>query len=571
MAAFWKFDEGSGTTISDSSGNGNSGTLGSGAASPAWVPGKIGSALSFDGSDDYASIPDSQSLNITGNQFSISAWVNPRVQSNPFADLVSKRSGLLTQYFLWENWDSVSKQVDFATGLYNGTNVYVSSPTFHPLNQWYQVTAVYNGTRLRLYVDGNLEIDQRVFGNLIHLNVPVTIGFSSSFNYYFNGIIDDVRIYNRALSPLEMGIVGFWNLDEGSGTTAHDSSGYGNNGTLVKGPTWVPGTIGSALSFNGSNYVQIPDSPSLNITGNQFSISAWVNPRAQSNPFADLVSMRSGLLTQYFLWENWDSTSRQIDFATGLYNGTNVYVSSPTFHPLNTWYQVAAVYNGTRLRLFVDGSVEIDQRVTGNLLPLNMPVTIGFTPSFNFHFNGTIDEVRIYNRALSQVDIAALLLRKTSTTVNCAPSLVDENQAASCTATVIDTSPGTVVTPSGSVSFATNGTGIFSPADSCTLSGTSASTSCSVSYTPFSVGTHAIRGSYGGDTSHAGSSASPPFALGATVIVIIGGVVVPVDKLALLAPFIGLASLILATAVFFSYVKRTRNRSEKKTAAHSAP
>jgi hypothetical protein len=365
------------------------------------------------------------------------------------------------------------------------------------------------------------------------------------------------------------GMVGFWKFDEGSGTTISDSSGNGNTGGLGSGlasPGWVPGKIGSALSFDGSDdYASVPDSPSLNITGNQFSISAWVNPRAQANPFADIVSMRSGLLTQYFLWENWDSTTRQVDFATGLYNGTNVFVSSPKFHPLNQWYQVAAVYNGTRLRLFVDGNLEIDQRVTGNLLPLNMPVTIGFTPSFNFHFNGTIDDVRIYNRALSPNDMIALLLRKTTTSVSCVPSLVSVNKATFCAASVTDTSLGTVVTPSGSVSFTTNGTGAFSPATSCTLSGTSAFASCSVSYTPTTVGTHAIGASYGGDTNHAGSSASPPFAEGATVTVSVGGVVVPVDKLALLAPYLSLATAIaMVTAGAIILLKRFRPRKSEE-------
>jgi len=272
--------------------------------------------------------------------------------------------------------------------------------------------------------------------------------------------------------------------------------------------------------------------------------------------------MRSGLLTQYFLWENWDSISKQVDFATGLYNGNNVFVSSPKFHPLNQWYQVAAVYNGTRLRLFVDGNLEIDQPVTGNLVHLNVPVTVGFTSSpYNYHFNGAIDEVRIYNRALSQNDIIALLLRKTTTSVSCAPSFVSVNQATFCAVSVTDTSPGTVVTPSGSASFTTNGTGTFSPAASCTTSGTGASASCFVSYTPTNAGHHAIGGSYGGDTSHAGSSAAPPFAEAAIVTASVGGVVVPLDKLALIGPYIGMLALILIFAVALAvYVRRKRHR-----------
>jgi hypothetical protein len=128
---------------------------------------------------------------------------------------------------------------------------------FHPLNNWYQVTAVYNGTRLRLFVDGNLEIDQRVTGNLVHLNVPVTIGFSSSFNYYFNGTIDEVRIYNTALSQSDIALL----FKRPSG-----------------GDVAVTSVSTSAATGNVGDFIPITIASSNNGTGTaQFTVFAKVN------------------------------------------------------------------------------------------------------------------------------------------------------------------------------------------------------------------------------------------------------------------------------------------------------
>jgi len=201
LSAFWRFDDGSGLIANDSSGNLNTGVLKNG---PTWVVGAFGSALSFDGINDYVEANNSKTLNITGNQFTLSAWVNPKAQSSTFGDIVTKRSGVNTQYYIAWWWNG--SQVGFGTGLYNGSNVFFSASTYHPLNRLYHVAAVYNGTRLRLYVNNTLEIDQPVIGNLLPFNVPVHIGWlGPTFNVsFFNGTIDEIKIYNRSLSDSEL-------------------------------------------------------------------------------------------------------------------------------------------------------------------------------------------------------------------------------------------------------------------------------------------------------------------------------------------------------------------------------
>ncbi len=206
-----------------------------------------------------------------------------------------------------------------------------------------------------------------------------------------------------ALVRAEPGLVAYWNFDEGSGSTAFDSSGNGNTGTLINGPSWVTGIIGNALNFDGVNdYVLVSDSQSLNITGNQFTISAWVYPRIQSQSFGDIINKRptSSSLTQYYL--SWWKSGSLTGFGTGLYNGSNVYFSASRFHPPNNWYYVVASYDGTHLRLWVDGELEIDNPVSGNLRYLNAPVRVGDLWS-SWYFNGTVDELKVYNTALTPV------------------------------------------------------------------------------------------------------------------------------------------------------------------------
>jgi len=126
------------------------------------------------------------------------------------------------------------------------------------------------------------------------------------FEEYFQGAIDEVRIYNKALTTADIqtlyqqtatssstnvpGLVAYWNFDEGSGTIAADSSGNGNNGTLVNGPSWTNGIKGKALLFDGvDDNVTVPNSNSLNLA-NSFTLSAWVFPTAAQTKFTALIS-----------------------------------------------------------------------------------------------------------------------------------------------------------------------------------------------------------------------------------------------------------------------------------------
>jgi plastocyanin len=197
----------------------------------------------------------------------------------------------------------------------------------------------------------------------------------------------------------------------------------------------------------------------------------------------------------------------------------------------------------------------------GSTYLLSQPINPGTTWTHTFP-----DKARLNYYDFDRLSIAGQLIitRTTAVSVSCIPGSVGLGLATSCTATVTDTSPGIVNTPSGTVSFTTSGTGYFSPAASCTLSGTGATATCSASYTPtvLGTGTHDIGASYSGDSSHSPSSA-PPFPLFA-LAVSVGGELIPVNKLALLAPYIGVASVVASVVILTGlYLKRVKSKRHK--------
>ena len=229
----------------------------------------------------------------------------------------------------------------------------------------------------------------------------------------------DMTLYVDSGQPVSVtGLVGYWKLDEGTGSTIQDSSGNNNIGTLINGPFWVDGKFGKALSFEGTDdYVEVNNSQSLNMTGNQFSISAWINPRTQSYSSGDIITKRFGSLVQYNIAWSWNGS--HVGFGTGLYNGNGVSFEPSRFHPQNNWYHVVSIYNGIRLRLYVNSQLEIDRPVAGNLSPLAVPLHIGWTgpADAGSYFNGTIDNVKIYNRALNEEEIRGVAVQTKTITL----------------------------------------------------------------------------------------------------------------------------------------------------------
>ena len=192
-----------------------------------------------------------------------------------------------------------------------------------------------------------------------------------------------------------------YSFENGSGSTLSDVSGTGNHGTII-GATWTTeGHVGKALSFNGSNnWVRIADAPSLDLTTGM-TLEAWVYPTALTGRHIVVLKQQLGQLA-YALYANTDS---------GTPSG-NVFIDSVNNEaegilplPLNTWSHLATTYDGTRLRFYVNGVRVRSLVMSGLIQTFSGSLRIGGNSVWGEYFSGRIDEMRIYNRALTTTEI----------------------------------------------------------------------------------------------------------------------------------------------------------------------
>ena len=371
LVGYWKMDEGTGPTATDFSGNNNTGTLASGDSAPTWSSGKFGTGLDFDGSNDY--VFSQSSSDISGlTQMTVSVWVNSQTASTQY--LISKWSSLQ-----FTSRIDAQKNIWFFSG--SGSNNFAETATSLTADTWQLVTLVYDGTastnsgRLKIYFDA---VSQPLnFTGTIISSIPTGSDIynfgrlSSSGGGYFNGSIDEVRIYNRALDPSEVkalyafapGPVGHWKMDESSGTSAVDSSGNGYTGTLGTGnsaPTWTNGKFGKALNFDGDNDVL---SIGSTITGIR-TVSFWVNPASTTNAFIDL-----------------DGGSHYVSASTGT-------ISATGFSP------ATINVNGVVSSTLAAGSWQFVSITSGTEMS-GTNITIGKANAS--YLNGRIDDVKFFN------------------------------------------------------------------------------------------------------------------------------------------------------------------------------
>jgi hypothetical protein len=201
-------------------------------------------------------------------------------------------------------------------------------------------------------------------------------------------------------------LVGWWTFDEGTGAIAADSSGNGNDGTLNGPVEWTDeGKIGGAMKFTGPyNYVQIQDSPSLDMT-QEITIAAWINPSWTGNNRIMQKSSGGGD-NQYRLLKEWGDN--MVFHLPGLSPDRLEFVGLP---PIGEWTHLAAVYDRSRMIVYYNGEIAGEQESSGNLGTSDGTLCIGTkheTAPAGDEYNGMLDDVRIYNRGLSQSEISVL-------------------------------------------------------------------------------------------------------------------------------------------------------------------
>ena len=197
-------------------------------------------------------------------------------------------------------------------------------------------------------------------------------------------------------------LVGAWGFDEtGTATTTADASGRGNTGTISGATRTTTGKFGSALTFDGVNdLVTVADSASLDLT-NRATLEAWVNPTALGSAWRTaLLKEQAGQLV-YALYANNDFSRP----SGHLYTTGDLFASGTSPLPLNTWSHLAMTWDGTTQRIFVNGAQVGSAAVGGTLVNSAGALRFGGNNVWAEWFAGRLDEIRVYDRALTQSEL----------------------------------------------------------------------------------------------------------------------------------------------------------------------
>jgi len=448
LLGYWKLDDGTGTTAADASGYGRNGTL---TNSPTWsadTPTTMDFSdpysLSFDRSDnDYVSIagtPDIDGL----QRLTLATWV--KLDSTPsgymrFITLGNNKAGLRYHDQDLQFYVTINGGVYYATK----TNALTSGT-------WYHVAGTYDGSQMLLYLNGVEQAGPGISGT-VAAGDGVELSGPSSFT--LDGWLDDARVYNRALSATEIealangehpetyqattsldtelnvsgtltlnsgrleaspSLGGYWKFDEGSGTDIGDSSGNGHFGELIDGPTWTSTTAPTsfdnpyALAFDGLND-RVLITTGFERPEAAFTYALWFQPGSDwTAAFSrkDLLYGRSSAEARPAMIFNFGGEGK-----IGLYTGVggsdqdNIKTTT-TAWTSGTWYHIAFTWDGSQAIVYVNGVQEGDPFPLSGFHSASSGMSIGAKYDGANPVDGRIDDVRVYNQALSAAQVQTL-------------------------------------------------------------------------------------------------------------------------------------------------------------------
>lgn len=409
----------------DSSGQNSAGT--NNGATPITTGQKLGTgAYSFDGSNDY--IDTNYSPNYT-NDFSFSGWWYKSGNGSGVPTWLGTRDSTDPLIHIYEN---LGNMVVMMRDTAKNTNIITSTGITINTGQFYHLVFIWNSISKtsELFIDGvsrGTATNTNMNGDYGGKVILGRNGYSSE--HYLLGIIDNLNIWNRALSSSEVselynsgdglelfpnladGVISAWKFDDNTGTTATDSALSGNDGT-ISGATWTTGKINSGLSFdNTGDEVIVSNENNFDFERtDSFSICAWyiksnnpqteflINKRLTSSPF-------TGYSISFY------NNKIFVDLTNSISNRISVMAPIPSF---NNWHYLCMTYNGNSLasgiKIYVDGveqttTIDVDTLTSSMLNDRNLEIG---NRQFAFNFNGDIDEPIIWNRALDSTEITNL-------------------------------------------------------------------------------------------------------------------------------------------------------------------
>ena len=209
-----------------------------------------------------------------------------------------------------------------------------------------------------------------------------------------------IAISSSVAGVADEGLVAYWAFDEGSGKTVADVTGNGHNGKFFDSPKWVEGKFGMALEFDGENdRVTIADDDALDITKN-LTLMTWFNPNDSLNGRRMMVKNDS--IFVIFDFGNKDSVEL-------LVKPNNTFVETKTTDwKVGTWYHFAGTFDGKTMKVYINGKLEGETANNVPIAPSNLEFWIG-ADDLGSHFPGKIDEVRLYEKTLTEAEIQTVM------------------------------------------------------------------------------------------------------------------------------------------------------------------
>ena len=437
LVGYWPLNEGSGTTTSDKTNGGNHGTITSATweeqifLQPANQERPFQSVLAFDGQDDCVEIK--AHVNPI-NALTVSLWAKSNASTwNQYGCLASKRDA----YILHPQ--AGSKELYFYVFIAGAWQSVKYTPSVE-ITQWHHYAGTFDGKTLRLYFDATEVASLPISGTINADQGPLYIGLDDGFGRYFNGQVTEVRVWNRPLSKEEvqkemegrlvgneLGLVGYWPLNEGAGNTVADKSTFANHAQIKGGAIWhqqiflavaQPSTLlptdttirfKPALAFDGKTAcINLGKKPAFKIE-QTITLEAWV--------FAEKLETLNGIISSIFdIGSTESGYGLVIDGKGGVYlgikptsGGLQYAPSSPGALKLNEWHHLAGTYDGQRMKVYVDGVEKGTQTLKAlriNYEPEN-DLLIGMYKDNNQTrpFQGKILEVRLWNRVRSPEEL----------------------------------------------------------------------------------------------------------------------------------------------------------------------
>lgn len=443
LAGSWGFNEGSGTTATDSSGVGNAGAIANGTH----AAGVTRSALAFNGTSTSVAAGSTATTSFGSGSFTLSTWF--KSTSSGFQRLISKGNyGNTNGYLLALNGGTVTLAV--GAGGTQSQSIGINAPNGLDDGAWHHTAAVVDRAAgiVRIYVDGvpqTLTVGSGYCGTANGATVSITgcpsvnatsagtltLGSYNGTSEFLNGSLDEVRLYNRAVSETDLrAVAGLgkapvarWNLDDGAGTRALDSSGERNHG-FVTAAGWAAGQLGGALTLNGtSTTVGLGNPAPANFGAGSFTLSAYV--KTTGNSFQRLISKGNyGNTDGYVLAMH----NGGFTFALGSAGNQaqSLGLNTPAGFNTGAWRHVAVVVDGVAktVRVYVDGVAQTLAVGTGycgtatgttvnysacspNATSIDRLYLGSYNGTSEF-FSGSLDDVRLYNRVVNAAELTGI-------------------------------------------------------------------------------------------------------------------------------------------------------------------